>query len=79
MMGRASRALDIAFPENPVAVASRFNDITQPRCSQLQVLLLPDFKDLVCRQFETLAALHRWSIACRKSSSMHERAGHHHK
>lgn len=50
-------------PEDPVAVSSRFNDITLPQHSQLRVPSLPDLKDLVCRQFDSPAALHSWSPA----------------
>lgn len=53
-----------------VSASSRFDYASRPQRYLSQVPLLPDFQDLVCKQFE---ALHRWSPACKRFSAMHGR------
>lgn len=68
LMEKASRVLELPLPEVPVSAISRFDDVSQP---QRLVSLLPDFQDLVCGQFEAPAALHRWSLPCKRFAAMH--------
>lgn len=49
--------LDLALPEIPATVTSRFDSIKQG--PHLQVPLLPDFQNLVHGQFDAPVALHR--------------------
>ena len=70
VISRATRALDVALPEHPSAPASRFEEDGDVRPIPSQVPLLPDFKDLVCKQFATPAVRNRPSTSCRRLSDM---------
>lgn len=56
---RATRALDVAIPEDLGVPFSRFEEDMEVRSAPAQVPVLPDFKDLVCRLFHSLAAMHK--------------------
>ena len=73
VINRASRALGVALPENPGATSSRFEEGMEVRPASTQVPLLPDFKELLCQQFQSPAATHRWSAACCRFSNVHDR------
>lgn len=68
MIIKASSSLDISLVDDSVMPASRFEQL-QP--SQMQVPLLPDFKDLISQQFGSSAELHKWSVTCRRFSNIH--------
>ncbi|CAI5695366.1 unnamed protein product [Oreochromis niloticus] len=71
LLERACQALELSLPEVPVSAPSRFDDASRPQRSLSQVLLLPDFQDLLCKQFEAPPALHHWSPACKRFSATH--------
>ena len=73
VISRASRALGIVLPENPRAPSSRFEEGTEVRPASTQVPLLPDFKELLHQQFQSPAAAHKWSAACRRFSNVQDR------
>ena len=60
VINRASRALGVSLPENPGATSSRFGEGMEVCPASTQVPLLPDFKELLCQQFQSPAATHRW-------------------
>ena len=56
VINRASRVLGIALPG---ATSSRFEEGMEVRPASTQVSLLPDFKELLCQQFQSPAAAHK--------------------
>ena len=50
IVGRATKALIIILPENLTAAASRFEAEAEESLRSVEIPLLPDFKDLLCRQ-----------------------------
>ena len=73
VINRASGDLGVALPENPGATSSRFDEGMEVHPEATQVPLLPDFKELLCQQLQSPAATHRWSVACRRFSNVHDR------
>lgn len=73
VIGRAARALGVAPPDDLMAPTSRFEEDMEVRPAPVRVPLLPDFEDLVCRQFTSPAATHKWSASCRRFSNMTDR------
>ncbi|XP_061576587.1 uncharacterized protein LOC133442594 [Cololabis saira] len=73
VIGRAARALGVAPPDDLMAPTSRFEEVGEVRPVPVRVPLLPDFEELVCGQFASPAASHRWSSSCRRFSDMTDR------
>ena len=73
VINRASRVLGVALPENPGTTPSRFEEGMEVCPASTQVPLLPDFKKLLCQQFQSPAATHKWSAACRRYSNVQDR------
>ena len=63
----------VALPEMPGATSSRFEEGMEVRLASTQMPLLLDFKELLCQQFQSPAAAHRWSASCCRFSNVHDR------
>ncbi|CAL8298415.1 unnamed protein product [Boreogadus saida] len=63
IVDRATKALNKVLSEKPTAAASRFE-------AEAEEGLLPDFKDLLCRQFTSPSFYHRWSRQTKVFSNM---------
>ena len=59
VINRASRVLGVALPKNPGTTLSRFKEGMEVCPAYTQVPLLPDFKELLCQQFQSPAATHK--------------------
>ena len=69
IVDRATKALNIVLPEKPTDAASRFEAEAEEGLSS-EIPLLPDFKDLLCRQFTSPSSYHRWSRQTKVLSNM---------
>ena len=69
IVDRATKALNIVLPEKPTAAASRFQAEAEEGLRS-EIPLLPDFKDLLCRQFTSPSSYHRWSRQTKGFSNM---------
>ena len=69
IVDRATKALNIVLPEKPTAAASRF-EVEAEEGLRSEIPLLPDFKNLLCRQFTSPSSYHRWSRQTKVFSNM---------
>ncbi|CAL8393747.1 unnamed protein product [Gadus morhua 'NCC'] len=69
IVDRATKALNIVLPEKPTVAASRFEAEAEEGLRS-EIPLLPDFKDLLCRQFTSPSSYHRWSRKTKVFSNM---------
>ncbi|CAL8313926.1 unnamed protein product [Boreogadus saida] len=69
IVDRATKALNIVLPEKATAAASRFEAEAEEGLRS-EIPLLPDFKDLLCRQFTSPSSYHRWSRQTKVFSNM---------
>ena len=69
IVDRATKALNIVLPEKPTAAASRFEAEAEEGLRS-EIPLLPDFKNLLCRQFTSPSSYHRWSRQTKVFSNM---------
>ena len=69
IVGRATKALNIVLPEKSTAAASRF-EAEAEESLRSEIPLLPDLKDILCRQFTSPLSYHRWSRQTKVFSNM---------
>ena len=69
IVDRATKALNNVLSEKPTAAASRFEAEAEEGLRS-EIPLLPDFKDLLCRQFTSPSSYHRWSRQTKVFSNM---------
>ncbi|KAJ8337200.1 hypothetical protein SKAU_G00384200 [Synaphobranchus kaupii] len=67
LISRAAKALEVSMPEDRKGPLSRFDDDNQGRT------VLPDFEEIMQKQFADPLAAHRWSGMSRRLANMQSR------